>query len=275
MNQSRHHAWRCPAPRPGPPPPPPGFATCTPAQLADPASAAQWLIDPLWPDQACGIIGGEPKCGKSLLALSFAVAVASGHTLFDRFAVHAKGPVLIYPAEDAERIVRNRIRAICQYCRVAFDTIDIRIIQSPQLRLDHSHHQDMLRGTIMRTRPRLLILDPLTRLHRVNENLTCEVSPMLDYLRQLQRNHHCAVMVIHHTRKSSHNRCGQTLRGTSDLHAWGDSNLYLSRSQNQLLELRIEHRAAPSPTSLKLKMHQQSNGPALHMTNQYRPVSTT
>ncbi len=36
-----------------------------------------WLIDGLWLDQAVGIIGGEPKCCKSFLALDMAVAVAT------------------------------------------------------------------------------------------------------------------------------------------------------------------------------------------------------
>jgi len=38
----------------------------------------QWLIEGLWADQAVGIVGGEPKCGKSFLALDMDVAVAAG-----------------------------------------------------------------------------------------------------------------------------------------------------------------------------------------------------
>lgn len=43
---------------------------------------------------------------------------------------------------------------------------------------------------------------------------------------------------------------GQALRGSSDLHAFGDSNLYLKRTQERLL-LSSEHRAAP-PVYLEL-----------------------
>src|SRR2546425_9918248 len=38
----------------------------------------RWLIEELWAAEAVGIVGGEPKCGKSFLALDVAVAVASG-----------------------------------------------------------------------------------------------------------------------------------------------------------------------------------------------------
>ena len=45
------------------------------------------------------------------------------------------------------------------------------------------------------------------------------------------------------------------LRGSSDLHAFGDSNLYLRKlSQDAVLELKIEHRAAAAPVPVRLKL---------------------
>jgi len=46
------------------------------------AENTRWLIDGLWGYDAVGILGGEPKCCKSLCALSMAVAVASGRSCF-------------------------------------------------------------------------------------------------------------------------------------------------------------------------------------------------
>jgi hypothetical protein len=60
---------------------------------------------------------------------------------------------------------------------------------------------------------------------------------------------------VHHTRKNAPGgvAAGQGLRGSSDLHAFGDSNLYLRRSRERLV-LSSEHRAAPAspPVSLEL-----------------------
>ncbi|MEO6777029.1 MAG: hypothetical protein ABI467_29130, partial [Kofleriaceae bacterium] len=42
---------------------------------------------------------------------------------------------------------------------------------------------DALTETIDKLRPRLLILDPFVRLHRIDENLAGEVAPLLAYLR--------------------------------------------------------------------------------------------
>jgi len=61
----------------------------------------RWLIEDLWADEAVGIVGGEPKCCKSFLALEIAVAVASGAPCLRRFPVARTGRVLLFAAEDA------------------------------------------------------------------------------------------------------------------------------------------------------------------------------
>lgn len=72
----------------------------------------RWLIDGLWGDQAVGIVGGEPKCFKSFLALDMAVAVAAGVPCLRRYPVGRRGRVLLFAAEDALPIVRARLEGI-------------------------------------------------------------------------------------------------------------------------------------------------------------------
>jgi len=61
----------------------------------------RWLIEDLLAAEAVGILGGEPKCCKSLLALDMAVAVASGAACLRRFTVRSPGRVPLYAAEGA------------------------------------------------------------------------------------------------------------------------------------------------------------------------------
>ena len=63
-----------------------------------------------------------------------------------------------------------------------------------------------------------------------------------------------AVAVVHHAKKGGGGlRAGQALRGSSEFHAWGDSNLYLRR-HGERLTLSVEHRAGPSSAELPLRL---------------------
>jgi len=234
---------------------------------------ARWLIDGLWSERAVGIVGGEPKCCKSFLALDMAVSVASGRPCLRRFAVRRPGPVLVYAAEDPLHVVRARLCGIARAAGVSFDELDVHVITVPRLRLDDDEDRGRLRETVATLRPRLLVLDPFVRLHRVDENVAAEVAPLLESLRVLERRFELAVVLVHHARKGAGGvRGGQALRGSSELHAWGDSNLYLRRRDRNLL-LSVEHRAAASSQGeLALELREDGDALALHvLEEQARP----
>ena len=215
-------------------------------------AATRWLIEGLWGYDAVGILGGEPKCCKSICALSMAVAVASGRSCLGGHRVQRTGTVLLFAAEDAPAIVRDRLALLSAGLGVALSELPIQIITAPTLRLDSDTDRQRLALTVAAHRPVLLILDPFVRLHRVDENVAGDVAPILDGLRQLQRAYGCAILVVHHARKgASHIRAGQALRGSSEFHAWGDSNLFLRRQQD-VMTLDIEHRAASAPDPIRL-----------------------
>ncbi len=234
----------------------------------------RWLIDGLWAEQAVGIVGGEPKCCKSFLALDMAVSVASGGPCLRHFRVARPGRVVLYAAEDALHVVRERLEGICRAAGVELSALDIQVITIPTLRLDRDDDQRRLDETIAALAPRLLILDPFVRLHRIDENVSSEVAPLLAHLRDLERRHHVAVVLVHHARKGGGARPGQALRGSSELHAWGDSNLYLQRTREQLT-LTIEHRAAPSPPSMAIELRADGNAVALQLVGDPIAVANT
>jgi hypothetical protein len=234
-------------------------------RLAQRPAEQRWLVTGLWSEQAVGIVGGEPKCCKSFLALDLAVAVASGTPCLRHFAVPHPGRVLLYAAEDALHVVRHRLEGICAAAGCGLADLDLQVITAPTLRLDLPADRSALDSTIAELRPRLLILDPFVRLHRIDENASGEVAPLLAHLRELQRRYALSVLVVHHAKKSAGSmRAGQALRGSSEFHAWGDSNLYLRRSP-QALTLTIEHRAAPSPPSVPLELQARGEALALHL----------
>ena len=189
-------------------------------RLAEHAEESRWLVTGLWGEQAVGIVGGEPKCCKSFLALDLAVAVAAGIPCLRRFSAPCAGRVLLFAAEDALHIVRRRLEGICAAAGVALADLDIQVITAPTVRLDLEADRRSLAETVASLKPRLLILDPFVRLHRIDENASGEVAPLLAFLREMQRRHGVAVLVVHHAKKGAGRaRAGQALRGSSEFHA--------------------------------------------------------
>jgi AAA domain len=218
-------------------------------------NAPGWLVEELWGASSVGVIGGAPKCSKTWLGLDMALSVATGTACLGKYTVPEPGPALVYLAEDALPVLRQRIAGMARHRSLDLDRVELHVITAPSLRLDREPDRARLLETTRRLRPRLLLLDPLVRLHGIDENNAGEVAALLAYFRSLQRQFELSVVLVHHTRKNAVGgiAAGQGLRGSSDIHAFGDSNLYLRRGKDYLV-LSTEHRAAPASPPIFLTL---------------------
>jgi hypothetical protein len=187
--------------------------------------------------------------------LDMALSVATGTPCLGKYAVPEPGTVLVYLAEDALVVVRERIEGIAWHRGLDLDRVEVHVITAPVLRLDQERDRMRLWETTRRLRPRLLVLDPLVRLHGIDENRAGDVAELLAYFRSLQRELGLSVVLVHHTRKNAADgvAAGQGLRGSGDIHAFGDSNLYLQRTKDHLI-LSSEHRAARASAPVYLEL---------------------
>jgi hypothetical protein len=224
-------------------------------EIASEESAPRWLVEGLWGAQSVGVIGGAPKCAKTWLGLDMALSVATGTACLGQYAVPEPGPVLVYLAEDALPVVRERVAGMARHRGLDLAGVEVHVITAPVLRLDRDPDRTRLLEAIRQLRPRLLLLDPLVRLHGIDENNAGEVAGLLAYFRSLQRQLALSVVLVHHTRKNAAGgaAAGQGLRGSGDIHAFGDSNLYLRRTKDHLV-LQSEHRAAPALPPVHLQL---------------------
>jgi hypothetical protein len=224
-------------------------------EIPDEDQGPRWLVEELWGVRSVGVIGGAPKCAKTWLGLDMALSVATGTACLGKYAVPEPGPVLVYLAEDALPVVRQRVAGMARHRGIDLARIEMHVITAPVLRLDRDPDRTRLLETTRRLRPRLLVLDPLVRLHGIDENHAGEVAALLAYFRSLQRQLDVSVLLVHHTRKNAAGgaAAGLGLRGSGDIHAFGDSNLYLRRAQEHLV-LSTEHRAAPASPSVHLAL---------------------
>lgn len=228
------------------------YATLHAGDMASSTTPLSWIVEGLFLEAGAGILGGAPKSCKSFFALDLCVAIASHTACAGVFPALSPGPVVLLCAEDPHAVISARLSALARARGRALDDLPIEVIVEPAVRLPEG--LDRLSATLAAFKPRLLLLDPLIRLHRADENSASEMSVILDGLRSLARTSKTAILLVHHARKAAASG-GAGLRGSSDLHAFGDTNLYLKRlSQDSTLELKIEHRAAAAPPPLRLKL---------------------
>lgn len=243
------------------------------SELESRGAEEAWLIEGLWAAKGAGLLGAEPKCCKTWMALSMAVSVATGEPCLHRFAVPEPGPVLYFAAEDAEHMIRSRVSNIAASLGRTIEEIPVTFIATasregeasvPHLHLDEDHDRELLRRCTEHVRPKLLVVDPFVRVTRSDENSSSGVGEVLGFLRSLQREFSTAVLLVHHMRKGGGKmRPGQALRGSGDLHAFGDSNLYLARDGDTIL-LTSEQRGAEGFDSLELELRRDGEALSLH-----------
>lgn len=227
------------------------FSVVHVTELREWVNGFPWLIQGIWQRGGVGIVGGPPKALKTHFVLDMSLAVAAGIPCLGRFVVPTAGPVILYLAEDAEQATLERVRGIASAKQVSLESIPLHFVRAPSIRLDAGPDLELLRKALHQYRPLLLVLDPLIRLHRGDENSATLISRLLGDLRVLSRECDAAIAIVHHLRKKrSGNQEGQNLRGSGDLHGWGDSNVYLVRDGRGRVRLSCEHRAAAGQPAL-------------------------
>jgi len=233
------------------------------AQLLEqqPPTPPPCLIEPgLLPPQGILFVGGEPKVGKSLLVANLALSLAAGS---DRtgFPIPASRRVLVCQFELPVPQFVSRLTTMRRTMGNAADQnlfVDTRatghLLSAPQ---GLNHFLSAARAAAAE----IIVLDPLYSTHDQDENDTRAMAALCQSLLRLREASRAALIVVHHVRKSiGRYEIGSAFRGSSALHAVGDSYLLLTRPSPQFhtVELRFQFRyAAPQPPRL-LELDPQS-----------------
>jgi AAA domain-containing protein len=225
------------------------------AQLLEqqPPTAPPCLVEPgLLPPQGILFVGGEPKVGKSLLVANLALSLAAGsdHT---GFPIPAPRRVLIcqfelpIPQFVARLATMRRIMGNAADQNLFVDTRATGHLLNAPRGLNH------FLSAARAAAAEIIVLDPLYSTHDQDENDTRAMAALCQSLLRLREASRAALIVVHHVRKSIGREIGSAFRGSSALHAVGDSYLLLARPAPQFhtVELRFKFRyAAPQPPRL-------------------------
>ncbi len=212
------------------------------------------LVEPgLLPVQGILFVGGEPKVGKSLLVANLALSLAAGSDRLG-FPVPAPRRVLVCQFELPIPQFVSRLATMRRAMGSVADQnlfVDTRatghLLSAPQ-GLQH------FLAAAQAAAAEIIVLDPLYSTHDQDENDTRAMAALCQSLLRLREASRAALIVVHHVRKSiGRYEIGSAFRGSSALHAVGDSYLLLTRPSPRFntVELRFQFRyAAPQPPRL-------------------------
>lgn len=206
-----------------------------------------WLIDQIWTSGSNGMIAGEPKTYKSTVAMDMAVSIASGVPLWESFKVNEPGPVLLIQNENSDWIMKDRLHKILHSKSLEGSTEQVRggvnirwpkdlplyLVNNSGYTFSTEENRDEIEELIDSIKPRAIIFDPLYLMFEGDVNSSSELQPLLQWWMDLKNRYKTAVIVIHHWNKSgTSKRGGQRMLGSTTLHGWTESSLYLNEQTN-------------------------------------------
>jgi hypothetical protein len=212
------------------------------------------LVEPgLLPAQGILFVGGEPKVGKSLLVANLALSLAAGSDRLG-FPVPAPRRVLVCQFELPIPQFVSRLASMRRLLGPAADQNLFVDTRATGHLLSASQGLQHFLSAAQAAAAEIIVLDPLYSTHDQDENDTRAMAALCQSLLRLREASRAALIVVHHVRKSiGRYEIGSAFRGSSALHAVGDSYLLLTRPAPQFntIELRFQFRyAAPQPPRL-------------------------
>jgi len=195
--------------------------------------ATPWLVTGLITRGGVAQFGAEPKSGKTWFALESSIGIATGSRVCNEFFA-TRGVVAYFFAEDLDRQVRNRVRALLASRGLGPEAIRGRLHVCPRgTTLDVTRDEDLawVVASCRKLGPiDMLVLDPLRDIHSGKENESDDMSDVMRRMKTLGTILGCTVAFAHHAGKpgkdQNDRRPGQRARGSGAIHGSTDSGIY-------------------------------------------------
>jgi len=187
-----------------------GFTIIHPCSVFEKTLPPPVYVLPSLRPRTVGLIVAQEGVGKSFLALEIALAKA---TAFDLTGIGITGPsrVIYFSKEDPPEIIEERLQSIASFLppevRELSDGLEIVSLYGKQATLTTEKsvvNEKLIRQIIKAGYGKdLLIFDTLRKLHDLEENSSGEMKVLLEIFDRIALETGAAVLLIHHTNKSS------------------------------------------------------------------------
>lgn len=201
-------------------------------------------------------IGGPPKAYKSFIINSICYHLATGTNLFgvvrkksrqevDRFNIQRPYRVLLLEQEIGDFSLKDRLLPLAnslplEQRELLLDNLFTHSCDR-NLRLDKQLGVDAIASLVEKTKPDILVFDPLAEFHHRDENSAQEMLEVMRGLDLLKDKFGIATILGHHCGKANDLRAGaDALRGSSAIFGKGDSYLMVNVHNRGAGIIRIE-----------------------------------
>jgi hypothetical protein len=225
--------------------------------LAEPYEKSHWTIPELLPEGLI-LLGGKPKQGKSWLALTLALTVASGGAIFETYQATNGGEVLFLGLEDTERRLQTRSKQLL----TALPTVPAGITFATQWpRLDEGGLTHLEAYIQAHPHLRCIVIDTWARVAPRTKGRTQyeEDYASLSLLKGLADAHHLSLLVIHHLRKTQAHDVLDEMMGSTAMIGAVDAILILKRERGEgQAALFVTGRDIEHEHTLAIRFHQET-----------------
>ena len=187
-----------------------------------------WLWYPFIPYGKLTIIQGDPGDGKTTLVLNIAAWLSKGEGLDSEMKLSEPVNVIYQSAEDGlADTVKPRLELAGADCE--------RILVIDEKEKSLSMVDERLEKAIVRTKARMLILDPIQAYlgGGMDMNRANEARDMTKKLGALAEKHQCAIVLIGHMNKAAGNKAAYRGMGSIDFFAVARSVLLVGRVEGE------------------------------------------
>jgi len=174
----------------------------------------EWLVDGLVPAVGTALLYGDPGSKKTWSALHMAVSVAMGADWLGRPV--EQGPVLILDEESGEHRMRRRLAQVMRGLNAPAD-IPLAYVSLAGFKPADPSDLAEIDGIMAAVQPVLVVVDALADVLAGNENSVEDTMPLMQALRRLAEDHHCLVLLIHHSNKAGGYRGSSAIPGAVDV----------------------------------------------------------
>lgn len=215
-----------------------------------------WTIDQLIPEAGLAVLSAPPAHHKTWLALYFAIQVANGEKIFDRFTTK-KCNVLFVEEDTNDRLITIRAKKLSP----PNNDSSLHFLFRCGLKFDNPRMMDEFIEFIKQNNIGFVVFDSLIQFHSQDENVNKDMALVFSPLKKIT-NLGVSVLVLHHHRKESGDEDNmswrdrsQSLRGASMILSLLNSHLVVHRqSQNKsvLRQTKLWEREEMKPLEFEL-----------------------